>query len=140
MANEVKTEIEIDAPVSRVWALLQDIEHYKSWNRIFNFTHANLKPGGRGILWARVGPAVTPLPVRFDVVEPECELRWHGGLQKLGYGSHYLRLEALPDDRTLLTHGEEFSGLLFNASWKLLGKQLPGAYKAFNKALVRELA
>lgn len=140
MSHEVRTEIELDAPISRVWELLADIDHYKNWNRIFSFSMAKPEPGGRGVLWARLGPAKTPLPIRFDVVEPEVELRWHGGFKKVVHGSHYLKLEELPENRTRLVHGEEFSGFVIDAVWTQLSKQLPAAYKAFNRALERELA
>ena len=141
MSHEVRTEIELDASVDKVWALLEDVENYGDWNKIFRFTRSNLKAGGRGILWAKVGaPFQVPLPVKFQVVEVGKELRWQGGVSPVVHGSHYLKLEALPNDRTRLVHGEEFSGAVINASWKAIGKQLPGAYHAFNKALVRALA
>lgn len=141
MAHEVRTEIELDAPVSEVWEVLENVQAFGDWNRIFRFSNVKFKPGGRAVLWAKVGaPFQVPLPVKFEVIEPEQELRWHGGLSGVVHGSHYLKLKALPADRTLLVHGEEFSGLIIDATWKGLSRQLPAAYHAFNKALVRKLS
>ncbi len=141
MSHDVSTEIELDAPIAKVWAILEDVEKYGDWNGIFKFTRANLKVGGRAILWAKVGaPFQVPLPVKFQVVDEEKELRWAGGFGPVVHGSHFLKLESLPNDRTRLTHGETFSGVVIDASWKAIGKGLPGAYKAFNKKLAQKLA
>lgn len=141
MSHDVRTEIELDAPIDKVWALLADVENYGDWNGIFRFSRANLKPGGRGILWAKVGaPFQVPLPVKFQVVDEESELRWQGGFGPVVHGSHYLQLEALPNNRTRLVHGETFSGIVIDATWKAIAKGLPGAYKAFNKKLAQALA
>lgn len=141
MSHDVCTEIELDAPVDQVWALLEDVENYANWNSIFSFKRTNLKPGGRGILLAKVGaPFKVPLPVKFQVVEPNKELRWQGGFGPVVHGSHFLKLEELPNNRTKLTHGETFSGVVIDASWKAIAKGLPGAYKAFNKKLAQKLA
>lgn len=139
MTKEVRTEIELDAPIDIVWGVLEDIDGWPSWTRIFGFKFATLKTGGRAVLLARVGPAATPLPIKFDVVNRERELRWHGGVPGIVHGSHYLKLEDAGNDRTRLIHGEDFSGLIISASWRLIGDQLPGAYKAFNRDLARKL-
>lgn len=141
MAHDVLTEIELDAPVDKVWALLEDVENYSDWNSIFSFSRTNLKEGGRGILWAKVGaPFKVPLPIKFQVVDEEKELRWQGGFGPVVHGSHFLKLESLPNKRTRLTHGETFSGVVIDASWNAIGKGLPGAYRAFNKKLAQKLA
>lgn len=139
MAQEVRTEIELDAPVGKVWALLADIDSWDDWNSVFRFRRADARQGGRGLLLAKVGPVAVPLPIQFDVVDKERELRWHGGLPHVVHGSHYLKLEALENNRTRLVHGEDFSGIVISASWRLIGKQLPAAYRAFNRALERRL-
>lgn len=139
MPHDVHTQIELEAPIGKVWSLLADINSWDTWTPIFNFKMASLKPGGRALLLAKVGPAPAPLPVKFDVVDKERELRWHGGVKGMLYGSHFLKLEKIDENRTRLIHGEEFSGLVISASWGLLGKQLPAAYKAFNRHLSRRL-
>ena len=129
MPRDVLTEAELDAPIDEVWAVLMDIDSWENWTNIFKFTRARLEEGGSAILWARVGPAATPLPIKFDVIEEESELRWHGGLPGVVYGSHFIKLERIDAQRTRLIHGEEFSGLVISASWPLIGKQLPGIWR-----------
>lgn len=140
MAHDVTTEVTLDAPIAEVWALLADVHNWSNWNRIFRFSRASLKPGGAGMLWARIGPAEIPLRVKFQVVDEQRELRWEGGVGPVLHGSHYLKLEAIDDTHTRLTHGETFKGVVISASWKLLVGQLPAAYKAFNKQLAKKLA
>lgn len=140
MAYDVSTEIELDAPIADVWAVLEDVHSWGDWSRIFRFTRATLKPGGAGILWAKVGPIAAPLRVKFQVIDNESELRWQGGVGGVLKGSHFLKLEVIDEKRTRLIHGENFDGVVISASWKLLAGQLPGAYKAFNKELARKLA
>ncbi|MDX1496337.1 MAG: SRPBCC domain-containing protein [Salinisphaeraceae bacterium] len=140
MPRDILTEAEINAPISRVWNVLADIDTWDTWTSIFNFKKAKLEPGGRGLLLARVGPGAAPLPIRFDVVDNEREIRWHGGVPGVLHGSHFLKLEKIDDKTTRLIHGEEFTGLVINASWKLIGDQLPAAYDKFNRDLISRMA
>jgi hypothetical protein len=140
MGHDVLTTIELDAPISEVWAVLEDVHSWEEWSRIFRFSRATVEPGGAGLLWARVGPAAIPLRVKFQVIDNESELRWTGGIGGVLHGSHFLKLEVIDENRTRLIHGETFDGVIISASWKLLAGQLPAAYKAFNKELRRKLA
>jgi len=139
MAKQILTEIDIDAPIAAVWAVLEDIQNWPEWNRAFSFRKADFRPRGRATLMAGLGSASLPLPVRFEVIDKQKELRWHGGKKGLAYGSHYLKLQSLDQTRTRLIHGEEFSGAIVQLSWPLLKKPLPAAYKAFNRALKKRL-
>ena len=63
-------------------------------------------------------------------VRPERELRWLGHFIFTGIfdGEHYFLLDPLGDDRTRLTHGESFSGLLVG----FLGTTLDATETGFN--------
>ncbi len=73
-------------------------------------------------------------------VRPERELRWLGHLLVPGIfdGEHYFLLEPIGEDRTRLTQGEKFSGLLVG----LLGSTLAATgagFKAMNTALRQQV-
>ncbi len=141
MPHEIHTEIELDATPEQVWNLLEDVSRWREWSRIFSFVRPNARPGGFALLLASVGgPLPAALPVRFDTFDTHREIRWHGGPKMVAHGSHFLRLEALENNRTRLVHGEEFCGALVDAGWHLFGNKLPGAYHAFNKEVARKLA
>lgn len=140
MSTDVVVESEINAPIEKVWDLLANVEGYRDWSRVFSFVKAKAEPGGWAILKARLaGPVAMFVPVRFDTFDEQREIRWHGGVGPVAYGSHYLKLQAIDENTTLLTHGEDFTGVAIKAGWGLIGKQLPGAYKAFNREVQRKL-
>lgn len=69
-------------------------------------------------------------------VESERELRWLGRLLLPGIidGEHYLLLEPVGSERTRLTHGEKFSGILVGAFGGALSATEDG-FEAMNVAL-----
>lgn len=140
MSQEVVTEIELDHPISIVSDLLCDVRNYRKWSRIFSFRFAQPRSGGRALLMARLaGPAVAAIPVKFDRLEPETEVRWSGGFEFAAHGSHYLIMEALDDNRTRLIHGEVFTGPVIDLAWGAVGDNLSKAYSAFNREVARRL-
>jgi hypothetical protein len=69
-------------------------------------------------------------------VKPERELRWRKQLLLPGIfnGEHYFLLETIGSDRTRLTHGEKFSGILVGLFGGTLSATEDG-FKAMNVAL-----
>lgn len=139
MAKAVRTEIELNAPPAAVWALLADVEHWQNWNNIFFFSKADLRVNGKAMLKVGLGPTAAPVPVRFQTVAEQQELRWHGGLSAIGYGSHYIKLEAMPNNRTRLIHGEEFKGAAISLAWPAMKRSLPKLYRKFNQQVAAAL-
>src|SRR5207245_10734025 len=78
---ELRTEIEIDAPPERVWAVLIDFEKFPDWNPFIRRIHGNALVGSR--LDVLLGASGTR-PMRFrptvKVVVPHRVLRWLGRL------------------------------------------------------------
>src|SRR5438876_10954424 len=74
---ELRTEIEIDAPPERVWAVLIDFEKFPDWNPFIRRIHGNALVGSRlDVLLEAAGTR----PMRFrptvTVVVAHRELRW----------------------------------------------------------------
>lgn len=135
--REIETRIEIDAPAARVWELLTDFELMPSWNPFIVAISGELREGGRlEVKIAPPGKAAMRFAPIVLAARPARELRWLGSVLVRGVfdGEHYFLLEPLDENRTRLTHGEIFSGLLVG----LLGAMLPATrrgFEAMNAAL-----
>jgi len=138
--RRIETTVDIDAPPSRVWALLTDFARMGAWNPFITAISGDLAPGAT--LSVQVSPPgkgtmrFTPVVL---TVRPERELRWRGKLLLPGLfdGEHYFLLEPLGADRTRLLHGENFSGLLVGPLAGMLPATEQG-FAAMNAALARE--
>src|SRR5437667_84409 len=77
---ELRTDIEIDAPVERVWEVLTDFDRFPDWNPFIRRIRGNAQVGSRldvflgasGTRGMRFRPTVTK-------VVPNREVRWPGG-------------------------------------------------------------
>jgi hypothetical protein len=133
----IETDIDINAPISRVWTLLTDFAAMPSWNPFIKSISGNLRQGAR--LSVHIAPPGTSgmrfKPTIHSVLR-ERELRWLGHLFVAGIfdGEHYFLLEPHGACRTRLTHGEKFSGLLVGLLSGMLSSTEAG-FKAMNTAL-----
>jgi hypothetical protein len=133
----IETEIEIDAPPARVWAVLIDFATYPTWNPFVRRIAGEPSTGAR--LDVLLGPpGKRPMRFRPTVLraEPERELRWLGHLLVRGLfdGEHAFELEPLGADRTRLRQSERFGGLLVPLVGGLLAETRRG-FVAMNEAL-----
>ena len=138
--RRIETNIEINVPASRVWALLTDFARMPCWNPFIKSISGNLAQG------ARLAVHITPpgssgmnfKPTVLSV-RPERELRWLGHLLVPGIfdGEHYFLLEPIGENRTRLTQGEKFSGLLVGLLGSMLAATSAG-FKAMNTALKQQ--
>jgi hypothetical protein len=114
-------EVEVNAPVGRVWGLLSDVA---AWS-------ANLEPGVHDIhveQGVRVDAPFTrankgvKMKARFAVVEPGQELAWTGAVFGGAKAVHRYVLEARPGDTTRVIVEESMAGpvLAFGYSQKRL--------------------
>jgi hypothetical protein len=138
MAHELRTDIEIDAPPERVWAILMDFDAYPDWNPFIRGIEGDARRDGK--LKVRIQPsggrAMTFNPTVL-AAEPSKELRWlgHLGISGLFDGEHRLALEALPDGRTRFRQEERFTGLLVPLFRKNLDKDTRRGFAEMNQAL-----
>ena len=138
--RRIETNIEIDAPTERIWALLTDFARMPSWNPFIRSISGNLAQGDRlSVFIAPPGKSGVRFEPTVLTVRPEREIRWLGHLFISGIfdGEHYFLLEPIGAGKTRLTQGEKFSGLLVG----LLGGTLSATeagFKAMNTALKRE--
>ena len=136
----IESDIEINAPISRVWALLTDFAAMPSWNPFIKSISGNLAQGARlSVHIVPPGSSGMHFKPTILTVRPERELRWLGHLFVPGIfdGEHYFLLEPIEKNRTPFAQSEKFSGLLVG----LLGGTLEttsAGFKAMNTALKQQ--
>ncbi|GAB3233803.1 SRPBCC domain-containing protein [Algoriphagus aestuariicola] len=135
--KQIETNIIIHATPDHIWSVLADFENYPAWNPFIPSISGGKTIGQ--ILEVRIQPpggsgmTFRPKLLRFD---PRKEFRWKGQLFFSGIfdGEHYFTLEEKGENKTLLTHGELFSGLLVGLLGGMLAKTEAG-FRLMNEAL-----
>ena len=136
--KELHTEIEINAPVSRVWEILTDFPRFPTWNPFVTQAEGEIREGAR--LRVHIAPpggramTFTPTVIR---VAPAEELRWLGRLLLPGIfdGEHCFQLSSTTDGRTRFVQRERFRGLLVPLLWSSLATNTRRGFEAMNAAL-----
>lgn len=134
----LRTEIEIAAPVQRVWDVLADVERWSEWNPVLEALRLRgpLQEGTRGTLvLALPSPVRTAsIPVRLISVRPPHSLAWQGGTAGLMTGRHGFELSASRHG-TRVVHTEVFEGLLAPLVLAVAHRPLMQGYRRLNRAL-----
>ena len=139
--RRIEADIEINATAARILALLTDFARMPSWNPFNKSISGNLAQRAHLSLYmAAPGKSGIPFGPTVLSVRPERELRWLGHVLLSGIfdGEHYFLLEPVGENRTRLTQGEKFSGLLVGLLSGTLTATEAG-FKAMNAALKREV-
>lgn len=136
--REIRTEIDIVAPPSKVWSILADFNHWKEWNPIVNQMSGLASLGAELSVTMRCedgtdGANYTPVITAFE--EPRL-LRWHGTmlLEFLFANDKVIELHATGSG-TRLIHREQFSGMLVPVLWGKLHASVPIILHSMNEAL-----
>ena len=135
--KQVHSEIEIAAPVDRVWRALIDFAAYPSWNPLLTKIRGEPRVGERLRVRLAVGKrAMTIAPTILRVDEARA-LVWRGSLPIPGLfvGEHWFELHALDGGRTRFHQWEKFTGLLIPLMTKLLDGDTKRGYERMNEAL-----
>jgi hypothetical protein len=138
---EIRTEVEIAAPVARVWHTLTDFADYQEWNPFITQITGELREGAH--LTVRLSlpegrdHEIQPRLLRCQENE---ELRWRGHLLFPGLfdGEHFFRLEQVEPNRTRFVQGENFTGLLVRFTGNTITRAARG-FVYMNQALKRRV-
>lgn len=137
---QLRTEIDIEAPPDRVWAVLTDFSSYRDWNPFISSVRGKLTEGARLDL-ELTPPQGRSMTFRSTVVtvDPERELRWKGHyfVKGLFEGEHFFRLEQT-ECGTRVVHGENFSGMAVKIMGGVL-TQMARGFVFMNQALRRRV-
>lgn len=129
------TKIIINAPISRVWNILLDVDHYPQWNPSVAKIWGTIQEGR--LIFAHILPLKSVFPLQIVSLKERQELIWKGTLLSGGImkGEHYYRLKDLGNGQTELQHGEYFTGLVSALIPTLIVSRLQASYKYHNEKL-----
>jgi hypothetical protein len=139
--HHLHTQIEIAAPVERVWSLLVDFPSHSRWNPFVRSIEGSLVVGqSLKVFIQPPGASGMRFQPTLLAVQPNRELRWKGKLLVPGLfdGEHYFRLEAKPAGGLTFHQGEVFSGILVPLFKRSLDGATRQGFVAMNEALKRE--
>ena len=137
---EIKTEIEINANIEKIWRLLTNFEKYPDWNPFIKNISGKKQIGEKLKVSVKPpkgeGMTFKPKVISFDENK---EFRWLGKFLFSGLfdGEHYFILQKINDKNTRFIHGENFDGILVKLFVKSLEKTKAG-FKLMNQALKME--
>ena len=136
--HQIMTEIEISATPKQVWSVLLDFPDYPLWNPfIREISGTSMKGGVLRVTMTLPGRKAMTFRPTVLVAEEGREFRWRGRLVVPGLfdGEHYFRIDPLGPERTALTHGEDFSGLLAGTLLAQIREPVREAFASMNRAL-----
>ncbi|MEE9319671.1 MAG: SRPBCC domain-containing protein [Granulosicoccus sp.] len=141
--QEIKTEIEISAPPTKVWSIISDIESWQEWSPTINASRGVASVGSQLSITmmseeaGKDGPNYKPTII--ELAEPNYfHWRAHMLAEFLFTNEKIIKLEEI-DSGTRLTHTETFKGLLTPLFRGKMEKGVSPMLKLMNKAL-KELA
>lgn len=141
--KRIETKITINATPAQVWATLTDFQAYPAWNPFIVKLKGEAAEGNTLEAHLKIGDkAPQVFKPKVLVCRPEQEFRWRGKLFVRGLfdGEHYFQLRELPNGRTELTHGEQFSGLLSGLVLSMIGTDTIKGFERMNEALRERVA
>jgi hypothetical protein len=113
--TELRTEVEIAAPLTHVYRVLTDFGSYQAWNPFLTAVNGKLTVGQKLSVEMSLPEGKTYLlePVVTQVTE-NSELRWSGRFisPALLEAEHFFLLTERAAGLTRVVHGQNFSGFL----------------------------
>ena len=140
--RELKTEIQIAAPIDRVWQVLTDFEHWHDWNPMVNQVSGNAAVGSQLIITMRGSDGKDAMKYQAAVLEanPPRSFRWRatmmGGLMFTNDRVFELTEK---NGGTVLVNKEEFNGLMVPLFWGKMKLFVVPMLESMNKALKEKL-
>ena len=136
--REIRTEIEIAAPVTKVWSILTDFDNWKGWNPIVDQASGVASPGSKLSMTMRCGDGKEGnkyMPVVTNVEDPK-SFRWRATMMAgfLFTNDKVFELEETGSG-TRLVHIEAFSGILVPLFWGKMEKSIAPMLESMNDAL-----
>lgn len=138
--REIRTEITIGAPATKVWNTLTDFNKWKEWNPIVNQVSGPASLGSELSVTMRGdggkdGPKYAPVITNFDV--PKL-FRWRAKMMAefVFVNEKVFELEETGSG-TRLVHKELFGGMLVPLFWGKLNDTVPSMLNSMNDAVKR---
>ena len=136
--KQLVTEIEINAPASRVWEILTNFEKYPDWNPfILQIQGAMVNNSRLRVLMQMPGKKTMVFKPKVIHVIAKKEFSWLGRILLPGIfdGEHIFSIEQLNENKVRFVQRENFSGLLIPLMWNKLKRDVGSGFNAMNRAL-----
>lgn len=134
--KEIRTEIDINASLQRVWQVLTDFERYPDWNPFIRKIEGKAVEGGKITIHITTpAGANRNYSPKVTKVVAEQELRWLGKMPGLLSGEHIFSIEPASDNSVRLVHREVFGGLLTSFFGSSLDNDVKKGFEEMNAAL-----
>lgn len=136
--KEIRSEIQICAPIQKVWSVLVDFHRYGEWNPFIYAISGEAKEDSKIRISIRTpsGKTRNYEPVIMSVKEGH-ELRWVGKSLLL-QGEHVFMLESINAETTRFLQFEIFHGMLSSFFGKGSENDIAEGFALMNKALKRK--
>lgn len=138
---EIRKDVEINAPPSKVWRTVVEFEKYKDWNSQLQYLGGELKP--QGLLHLKLSAKGTD-PYEFKSTvsywEENKRFAWLAvtGFPRIFDGEHFFELQDLGNGKTLVVNREEYRGILSLIIRNLpMMKTAPEGFELMNTELKR---
>jgi hypothetical protein len=136
--KQIHTEIEINAPVSKVWGILTDFDKYPEWNPFVKSFEGEIAEGNRFKVQLHLpeGKPMTFKPKCLAFKENE-EFRWlgHLGIKGIFDGEHIFKMKEIEGGKTKFVQCENFGGILLSMMWKSINPKTVKGFEMMNQAL-----
>ncbi len=139
---DIQARTTIAAPASAAWTVLADTTSYPEWNPFVRRLEGDLQRGSRLEVELQLGDR-KPQRMRPTIVtlDEGRVLEWLGrvGFPGVLDGRHRFELRSTEATGCELVHSERLSGALVPAFRKLLTRDTPAAFVAYNEAFKRRV-
>ncbi len=138
MSHTIRAEVEIDAPVARVWEILVDLDAYPEWNPFTPRLRSSLRVGEPVEMDVCLRPDRTTARVeRVTACEPEARLCWDMKIVApfLLAAERCQVLTPLAAHRTRYETADRFRGLLLPVMLWLYGDAVQRGFESVALAL-----
>jgi hypothetical protein len=135
--KEIVTEIDINAPSSKVWQVLTDFEKHPSWNPfIKKITGKPVKDAKLEVHMPDPQGGTMVFSPTVLAAEPNRELRWLGKSEgDVFNGEHRFLIEPKGEDKVRFTQSERFTGSMVTKLEGWLDTAVKSNFEAMNRAL-----
>ena len=136
--NEIRTEIEINAPKEVIWDILTNYTAYPEWNPFIVRVLGGSELGKRVLFVARFKFALTPVLAKILNFKVHEKLSWGGPgvkwAESIFCAEHIFEIEEIEPGVCRFINREYMGGMVANTLWPLIELGRP-AYIAMNDAL-----
>ena len=136
--REIRTEIEINAPITEVWDILMAFDTWPDWNPTVNHASGSATLGSKVSITMAGPEGKNGQKYSADITTFEAprSFRWRAIMMAGFLMTNDRTFELIASgETTKLVNAEHFSGLFVSLFWSKLESFVPDSLKSMNEAL-----